>query len=459
MQPLTRLALLLALAATADETPRASQSESQQEYWAQIDRRDWSAAIAAAAGLVAAARREAADEPLKLAAALSLLGNAHLGAADYASAAAAYSEALQLVERHGAAMSAGLLDPLRGLGQAFAASGRHEEAIVHLDRALLIERRNFGLFNLSQQGVLRLLAASLTKLGRGDQAQRHMNYMLRVGEHAFGRDDPRLAPILSEIGAWYADVGAFTPARERLRRAIELVEGKRGRSHLALVAPLRGLARTYTQELLYSNLGLPTDRERAPTGADGSSNAYNPINPRYLAAEGEEALERALAIIESQPTPPREQQIETLIQLGDWRQIRRQAERALPLYKRAAALLGTREPSGRDAAPAPLSFPIRVYYLTPRLALRNRALPPDLVDESYVEVEFTVTAEGETTSARVVDGNGDSRQAGETLEAIRAARFRPRFVDGEPIDTPGVIYRETFKTRKNKKKSSTGSTG
>ena len=43
-------------AAQAAETPH--RPESQQEYWAQIDRKDWSAAIAAAEQLVATARTQ-----------------------------------------------------------------------------------------------------------------------------------------------------------------------------------------------------------------------------------------------------------------------------------------------------------------------------------------------------------------------------------------------------------------
>ena len=458
MRHTTRAAALLlslsiacgAFAAAAPDRP-----ESQQEYWAQFDRRDWSAAIAAAEDLVAAAREEADAKPLELADALSLLGNAHLGAGDYVNAEAAYMEALQLVEMNGGSMNAKLLDPLRGLGYTFAASGRHAAAIPVLDRALIVSRRNFGLFDSGQQGVLRQLAVSLTKLGRAPEAERHMTYLLRIGERAYGRDDPQLTPILCQIGSWYSDVGNFGPAREQFRTAIEIVTRKLGRSHLAAVEPLRGLARTYTQELLYSTLGIRTNREKVPTDADGSSNEHKAQNPRYIDPDGEKALERALEIIESQPAPPRDVHIGTLVQLGDWRQIRHQSERAMPLYIRAAALLQsastapTDEAAQKDRQPELLSFPVRVYYPTPWLATRNQTIPDDQVDETFVQVEFTVTREGEVTNARVVEQNGTSRQAGESLDAIRDARFRPRFENGQPVDTPGMTHREVFRSRKS----------
>jgi TonB family protein len=101
-----------------------------------------------------------------------------------------------------------------------------------------------------------------------------------------------------------------------------------------------------------------------------------------------------------------------------------------------------------EAAVAPLSFPVRVYYPTPPLAMRNRQLSPAQIDEKFVSVEFTVTAAGDVQDARVIEQNGSQRQASEALEAIRASRFRPKFINGEPVDTQGVINREVFKIRK-----------
>jgi hypothetical protein len=50
--------------------------------------------------------------------------------------------------------------------------------------------------------------------------------------------------------------------------------------------------------------------------------------------------------------------------------------------------------------------------------------------------------------AKVIEQNGSQRQASEALEAIRASRFRPKYINGEPVDTQGVINREVFKIRK-----------
>lgn len=427
----------------------AQRPESQQEYWAQVDRKDWTAAIAAAERLVAAAREKSPQQPLALADALSLLGNAQYGAADYVAAEAAFTEALKLVEQHAGAASLRLLDPLQGLGYTLVASGRHEEAIPHLDRALLINRRGYGLFDAGQQTVLRQLVASLSKSGRSADAGRHVNYLLQLGERAYGRRDPRQVPILCFAAEWHADTGNFGPARLILRHAIDIIDKKLGPNDPAAVQPLRALAASYTQELYLSTLYLRMQsRDRLPTDADGTSNDSKPINPRNLSGEGEKALERALSILEKQPAAAREELVRTLIQTGDWFQVKHQPDKAMTYYRRAAALNTAASVPASSPEPAPLSFPVRVYYPAPMQATRNTTLPAEQVDERFVEVQFTVSGEGDVQDAKVTDQNSTARQASEALQAIRGARFRPKFVNGEPVETPGMTNREIFRTRK-----------
>jgi tetratricopeptide (TPR) repeat protein len=447
------VATLLAAVAAARAADAPRRPESQQEYWAQIDRKDWSAAVAAAEQLVTASRERAAQQPVVLAEALSLLGNAQFGAKNYEAAETAFNESLQLVEQHLGPASARLLDPLRGLGYTLAAAGRHKEAIPSLERALLIDRRSYGLYDIGQQNVLRQLAGSLLKVGRGADAERHIAYLMQLGERAYGKRDPRQVPILCFAGSWYADTGDFMTARAIYRHALGIVEQKLGPNDLAAVEPLRALAGTYTQELYFSTLGIRTQsRERAPTDADGTSNESRPINPRYLNVDGEKALDRAVKILESQPPSAHDTLLATLIQNGDWYQIKQMPERAMPYYRRAVALSATlaaaTPPPAAAAEPAVLSFPVRVYYPTPSHATRNATLPAEQVEERFVETQFTVTVMGEVSDAKVADASGTQREVADALTAIRAARYRPKFVNGEPVETTGMKNREVFRTRK-----------
>ena len=438
------LGLFMAVASAAVALTRP---ESQQEYWAQFDRRDWQAATTAAEQLVAVARARAKQQPLQLVEALTLLGNAQLGRADYVSAESSFREALVLVEQNVGNASAQLLDPLRGLGYTLAAGGRHDEAVPHLDRALLIAHRSYGLFDVSQQGLLRQLAISLTRLGRPEEAERRMNYLMRVGERAYGARDPRFAATLSLVGSWYSEVGNFAPARLSYRNAMEIVAKKLGEQDLAMIEPLRGYARTYTQELFFNTLWIRTARpdNQLHTNADGTVEEFRPLNPRFLSTEGERALERAVAILDARPEVAKEVAVDTLLQAGDWFQIKHQPDKALPYYKRAWEIAHSAE-TLRTAQP--LSFPVRLYYPTPQAAARNLRAPDELVDMRYVQVEFTVRSDGTVQDAKVTEQDASSRQANDTLEAVLAARYRPKFVDGAPIDAPGISHREVFRTRK-----------
>lgn len=460
----TLVAALASVPAAAQAADPPRRPESQQEYWAQVDRKDWGAAIAAGEQLVAAARARTPPEPLALAEALSLLGNAHFGAKDYIAAETAFVESLQTVEQHAGGASVKLLDPLRGLGYTLAAAGRHNEAIQPLERAVLIDRRSYGLYDIGQQTMLRQLAESLSKLGRASEAERHIMYLLQLGERVYGRRDPRQVPILCFVGRWRADAGDFVGARAIFRHALALVEQKLSPKDPAAVEPLRALAESYTQEVYYSTLGIKTQGPRMPTDADGASNDSKPLNPRYLGNEGADVLERAMKILEAQPSSAHDTLVETLIQTGDWYQIKHQPERALPYYRRAATLNATLRgapatapaeaataittTTSAAAEPAPLSFPVRVYYPSPTRVTRTTLLPAEQVDERFVEVQFTVTNSGEVSDAKVTGASGTPREVSETLQAIRAARFRPKFVNGEPVATTGMTSREVFRTRK-----------
>src|SRR6201999_4077416 len=100
----------------------------------------------------------------------------------------------------------------------------------------------------------------------------------------------------------------------------------------------------------------------------------------------------------------------------------------------------------------PLGFPVQVYYQTPLLATRNLARPPSEVEDRFVQVEFTVKADGTVKDARVTDSDGTPRQVSQTLDAIGSSRYRPKFVNGEPVETTAMSFRQPFKLRKDAEK-------
>jgi TonB family protein len=420
---------------------------SEQEYWAQIERREWDQAVLVAEKLVESARLRANEAPFELAEALTLLGAAYIPKQNWLGAQAAYSEALQIVEPRIVASQERLLEPLRGMGYTLAYAGKHAEAIPYLERALLVSRRTHGLFNLDQQGLLRELARSLARVGRYAEAEQQMLYYVRIGEHAYGRKDPRMADFYDVLGDFYLQARHIGAARDAYLKALAVVERKLGRNDLATVAPLRSLAESYRQELM-----LVLSRARSATERRPDPNAQGfgrPANPRHLGDEAERALKRALKTLDAHPTKSTPLLFDTLLDMGDLHMIRNQANNALEYYRRAAGLLNEFNGEAGMAARAKLSFPVQLYYPLPPAAMRNLQRAPEELEDRFVHVAFTVDADGSVRDARLVEANTPERYIDETLDAVRAARYRPKFANTEPVATHDVGLRQIFKVRKS----------
>jgi TonB family protein len=431
-----------------------------QEYRAQLDHKDWVAAMATAEKAVAAARDEKPVDIFRLSAALSHLGDAQLGAKVPGGAEVSFAEALKLIDGNVNEADPRLIDPLRGLGYALFEEAQYERAIPYMDRVLAVARRNEGLFDTSQQGTLIRLADSYVALGRPTEGERYMTYLRRLGDHAYGQSDMRLVPILCIVGNWYAKWGQMVPARDNYRAALGIVVKKEGTHSLGLVEPLRDAAESYVNEVRLSSYGVRSQSDfgltgnmvehRLPANADGTSNDGQAMNPRYLGVDGERALLLAIQVLDAHENRPTQTLIDTLVQTGDWFLFKQQFDKALPFYKRAWGLIGTLRKDDRSPAEDPLGFPLQVYYPTPALATHNLNRPASEVEDRYVQIEFTVKADGTVKDARVSDSTGTSRQASETLEAISDARYRPKFINGEPVETTALYVRQMFKQRVEK---------
>lgn len=86
-----------------------------------------------------------------------------------------------------------------------------------------------------------------------------------------------------------------------------------------------------------------------------------------------------------------------------------------------------------DGEMIPLSVPNPEY---PRRASQRGT-------EGYCTVEFTVTAQGTTRDIRVVDCP-DSIFERSTIRAAEKIKYKPKVVDGNPVDVQGQQYKFTY---------------
>ena len=85
-------------------------------------------------------------------------------------------------------------------------------------------------------------------------------------------------------------------------------------------------------------------------------------------------------------------------------------------------------------------MPLFVKHPTyPKTAQRNRK-------EGYVIVELTVSKEGLALDPVIIEEKPKGQKFGKAaLKAASSLRYVPRFVDGEPEEVPGVLYKYNFK--------------
>jgi TonB family protein len=153
-------------------------------------------------------------------------------------------------------------------------------------------------------------------------------------------------------------------------------------------------------------------------------------------------------IVETEPSPVTPAtRIETLLQMGDWYQIEKSPRQALTYYQRAWQLIRASQSLPESVTNA-FDVPLRVYYPTPPIVTHIPAVAPEETRFHHVQVEFTVTADGAVRNARIVDHDTSDRYARDILDAVSESRFRPKFVDGQPVAAPAITYREVFWTGK-----------
>jgi len=430
-----------AQASAADSPPADAVAALRQR----IEAKDYEQAVTEARRLVdLALQRPEAGEDLQVA--YMNLAVAQYLAGDYVGAEASYLKVIELVEASGRLTNPRLARAQAGLATTYYAGKRYDLAVAHFDRAVALSRRSEGLFNEAQLPLLEKYADSLTEVGRTEDALKVQRYALRVVERKHGAKSVPYASQLEAIGRWYAQVRAYEASRATIRGAIGILEDLKGDDAVELIGPLTALADCNRRQLLD-----PRDEEL--TSADDQRRAmfHDPMAPvgpalasNSIASEGQKALERAVAIASSRPETAPAQVADVRTQLGDWYQARQQFDKALPAYQQAWQAAVGQTLDGKPLTERLFGRPVLLYYVPPDAWDRNARRSADEIAVQTVAVELTVTSQGRVSAAQVVADGGDPKFAAQTAKAAQAARYRPRFEQGQPVETTGVKLEQPF---------------
>lgn len=397
--------------------------------------------------LVVVFAAQAEEQGGERAAAYMELGAAQSAQEEFKDAVASFTSALHELERVHDPSAIELAEPLIALGNAQMATGRFDRAALSLERAISIARRDGGVNDPRQQAPLLQLAQAQASAGDLQGALGSLKYLERVSGEIHGARSPTHGVALSGIADRQCRYGFFFDGRDRHREALDILSAQTVPAAFRIDA-LRAAAQCNLHELSYLGIVtpiVPSEHAAAvtsrPAGLNADNTAFRMKVTRLMRRESEQAIVQAAQLAVSSPSIPADDRIAVLLQAGDWFQMKDHVRTARAYYQQALQVKGA-----RIAAESLLSQPVLLLYATPPMALQRRSGSVDgELERRSVLVQFDVRANGRVHGERVLERDATKSMVDETVSALRAARYRPRFAGGKPQDTPAVTLRQLFR--------------
>ncbi len=372
----------------------------------------------------------AETHPIRFGKLLANLGMLLSDGGQYVDGLASLDVALDMIEQRANPYSATVQKVTLARGITQLNLDKFDEAEESFRRAQHIAHRTSGVYTPDQLEIIHYLTRLKLSQGRYMDADKEQEFNLRISEQAYGKDSEEIVPVLLNLGAYFASRGDMLPLnsspdfryyRDSLfrqsfslyNRSIDIIEANYGIADLRLVEPLRGLAR--------ARLLQNTNRGAA-----------------------EDALERALSIVESNPDTDVPDRVMAMIHLADMYTITGDA-RARKIYMQAWNAMQQDETQAQLSAEI-FGTPTRLYpEVTGVLYLARRpdaALEGDV--ELYIDIAYSVRADGKVTDIRMIDKNVPNSQVRFMRSQLAATRFRPRIMNGELVPTENLMIHQTY---------------
>lgn len=365
---------------------------------------------------------------------------------EYQEAIDVWEQALDRVQQRHGRWDERNVPALAGIGASYHGLEQYQEAVEHLGQAVYINRMNEGLHHVSQIEYLDQLTEIHALRNEWQEALQLQEYVYYVQQREHGAEAPELLPAIFRMADWYEHTGALLRARNLYEQAVEIVEQHYGEDDIRLVEPLQKLAMTYRFER-YPDTRSERDAPafRIETGGPSPEDEFHSGQSRtlYPYGAGERALLRSVEIQLNHPDTSAKDRAEAVIGLADWYLLFDKWNQAMDSYEQVHELL--REAGWDDeevaevfAEPVALEFPFPEAPTPPPWTEGVRS------HEGYVELQYDVTDRGRLRNLDIMAAEPEGLLDFRLKRAARAARFRPRFVDGEPTAATDVSYQHRY---------------
>ena len=361
-----------------------------------------------------------------------------------------YQGLIAQIEAEQGAYAAALPEQLLGYGTTLQQFERHAEAVEVLRRAAHLARINGGLYSSEQIALLKAEIRSHLALGDYSAVDDRQRYLYRVERRALDNPEASAIALLAQADwqqqAYRLGVGDEDTLSGRLmlmwdlyRMALTGYLKAYGDTAVELRAPLMGMLRS--QYLIAGFRGY--DQNNAQTTAEARLIALN--SEAYK--RGKSVIE-ALVEIDVANKLPFEQQLVDTVALGDWALWFGKSDEATSRYTQAINLLSSSDTDTDTDTDTEANDRLLAMLFgdpTPLPAIPGLApFPtPEHGDSGELVLTFDVTETGRVTNferTRQPDVKEGGRELMRLIRAVRDARFRPRFEQGLPVATEGIVW-------------------
>lgn len=368
-----------------------------------------------------------------------------------------YLNAIEDIETDYGAYDLQLSQHLTSLGQQYQSIGEHAEAVQVFKRAMHVQRVNLGLYDMGQVPILESLIESQIALGEWETANDEYQYLFWLHRRNYGNDDPRMLPVINKLSNWHLNAYALnihgglfyhlTNAHDLYQIAVDLVSSNYGRNDLRMIDPLKGLTAsnyflaTYQAENQNKSSmtagSMPANEEERARLQQYIMNSYN---------SGRSAINRMVDVYTNNPDAPPASDIRAQIALGDWYLLFGKWHSALEIYQQSYQKLAA-DTDAQALTSELFDKPVAL----PDLPLIDGGKKSMINTDNFVLARFDVNAHGSVTNIDIIDAfpKNKSRMESRVRRALRQAKFRPRFENGEPVTTKDITHRYLFSDEKS----------
>ena len=360
------------------------------------------------------------------ASALNNLGVVQHSTGQYDAAIQNFTSAVEIIELVEDRLNGSLVNPLKGLGASQLASGRPDQARKTFYRAAHITHVNEGPHNLDQVEILESIAETYIRMGDTKEARNALDRIHILNVKHFEENPIGLLPSLMNRAAWQHRAGYYSDERATYRRAIRIIESSAGKKDKSLVEPLRRLGESF----YYLDISLDQ-------------------NTRVMST-GEIYFKRAARIAEKSDDIDWRENVTARLSLADYYIFTETMTRAKNIYSSVWQDLSVDEErlalrSELFSDPVPIKTdPLPMYAG----GASNEGASPDNIAAGRIVVQYSVSARGRVRNlqSEALPAEFSDMQRAVHRE-IRSRAYRPRVVDGKPVESLDVVFEHPFSYR------------